>query len=94
MTDALISLLSVFVGLLILRSRGREGLNIKFKLAPFSTPQGKKDHIIVWIALGIMYLGIARYFILNSDADIVSLFVIPSLVVGLAVSLRHLKNKK
>lgn len=94
MTDALILLLSVFIGLLILRSRGGEGLNIKFQLAPISTPKGKKDHAIVWLALTIMSMGVAYFFIRQGDADIVSLLIVPFILGGMVALLSRLKNRK
>ncbi len=94
MTDAFILLLSVILGLLILRSLGGEGLNIKFQLAPISTSKGKKDHFIVWVALSIMLTGIAYYFIRQNEANIVSLFIIPFIIGGLVVLLPRLRNKK
>ncbi len=94
MTDALILLLSVIIGLLLLRSLGGEGLNIKFQLAPISTSKGKKGHIVVWSALSIMFIGIAHYFIRQNDANIVSLFVIPFILGGLVILLPRLRNRR
>lgn len=47
MIDTIIILLAVLIGYLLLRSRGGEGLDIKFQLAPASTEQGKQDRILL-----------------------------------------------
>lgn len=94
MSDVLILLLSVIIGLLLLRSLGGEGLNIKFQLAPISTSKGKKDHIIVWGALSIMLMGIGYYFIRQNDADIISLLVIPFILGALVALSSGLRNRK
>lgn len=93
MVDALILLLSVMTGLLLLRSLGGEGLSIKFQLAPISTTKGRRDHLIVWGAFSIMFMGIAYYFIRQSDANVVSLLAIPFLI-GVLVSLLSRKRKQ
>ena len=94
MFDALILLMSVITGLLLLRSLGGEGLNIKFQLAPISTSKGKKDHLIIWGALSIMTMGIASYFIRQDGANLISLLVIPFILGALIGLLPYLKNRK
>lgn len=93
MTDAIISFICVIVGLLLLRSLGGQGLNIKFKLAPLSTPKGKKDHFVVWAALSIMALGIVRYFVRQNGANVVPQFFVPFILGASVVLLSRLKNK-
>jgi len=94
MVDTLVLLMSVIVGLLILRSLGGDGLNIKFQLAPISSSKGRRDHVTVWIALSTMFMGIAYYFIRQRDAEIMSLLVM-SFTLGAGVSmLAYLKNRQ
>jgi RsiW-degrading membrane proteinase PrsW (M82 family) len=94
MIDALILFVSVIVGLLLLRSLGGKDLNIKFQLASISTSKGKRDHIIVWIALSIMSMGIAFYFTRQNNADTSSLLVIPFILGALVGLLPYLRNRR
>ena len=94
MIDALVLLMSLIVSLIILRSLGGKGLNIKFQLAPISSSKGKKQHITIWIALSILFMGITFYFIRQNDADIVSLAFIPFILGALVALPFYLRSKK
>lgn len=93
MVDSLISFMSLIVGLLILRSLGGDGVNIKFQLSPISSPEGRKQHFAIWVALSIMFTGLAYYFVRQRGADLVSLLIIP-LLLGALITLQSRWRRK
>ncbi len=85
---------SLIIGYLLLRSRGGEGLDIKFQLGPASTSKGMTNRLVLGAALAIWSAALLFVFLHAQGSNKWSTVAVP-VVAGALVSLvPFLKNRK
>lgn len=90
--EAIVIFLALLIGYLLLRSRGGEGLDIRFKIAPGSTKEGTKDRVALGLAFATMMGGVVFVIVRRHGS-------FPYLIAGMSVAVLTLlflyfKNRK
>lgn len=82
--EALILFSALIIGYLLLRSRGGEGLDIKFELAPASSSKGKTNRLIVATVLVMWLAALIIVFAMRQRSERMNVVLV---VVGSALVL-------
>lgn len=86
---------ALLIGYALLRSRGGQGLDIKFELGPASTSKGKTNRLMLGLALAVWSSGlIFVLFRQQGGRTSTMISVIVGAVIGLLFLVPYLKKRK